>query len=106
MRPPKQKQPQVKNGLCRVLEHVDVDDKWSSSQESPTTQCCNIRTIVISEGRRFNEEDSEFFRVSPSHPRKKEHFFNSLTGVNICQTLDKHFSFSSFLYHKFCILCY
>ena len=25
MRPPKQKQPQVKKGLCRVLEHVDVD---------------------------------------------------------------------------------
>ena len=24
MRPPKQKQPQVKKGLCRVLEHVDV----------------------------------------------------------------------------------
>ena len=24
MRPPKQKQPQVKRGLCRVLEHVDV----------------------------------------------------------------------------------
>ena len=27
MRPPKQKQPQVKKGLSRVLEHVDVDDK-------------------------------------------------------------------------------
>ena len=27
MRPPKQKQPQVKKGLCRVLEHVDVDVK-------------------------------------------------------------------------------
>ena len=27
MRPPKQKQPQVKKGLCRVLEHVDVDEK-------------------------------------------------------------------------------
>ena len=25
MGPPKQKQPQVKKGLCRVLEHVDVD---------------------------------------------------------------------------------
>ena len=25
MRPPKQKQPQVKKALCRVLEHVDVD---------------------------------------------------------------------------------
>ena len=25
MRPPKQKQSQVKKGLCRVLEHVDVD---------------------------------------------------------------------------------
>ena len=25
MRLPKQKQPQVKKGLCRVLEHVDVD---------------------------------------------------------------------------------
>ena len=25
MRPPKQKQSQVKMGLCRVLEHVDVD---------------------------------------------------------------------------------
>ena len=25
MRPPKQKQPQVKKGLCRVLEHVDVE---------------------------------------------------------------------------------
>ena len=25
MRPPKQKQPQVKKGLCRVLEHVDVN---------------------------------------------------------------------------------
>ena len=25
MRPPKQKQPQVKKGFCRVLEHVDVD---------------------------------------------------------------------------------
>ena len=25
MRPPKQKQPQVKKGLCRVLEQVDVD---------------------------------------------------------------------------------
>ena len=25
MRPPKQKQPLVKKGLCRVLEHVDVD---------------------------------------------------------------------------------
>ena len=25
MRPPKQKQAQVKKGLCRVLEHVDVD---------------------------------------------------------------------------------
>ena len=25
MRPPKQKQPQVKKGLCGVLEHVDVD---------------------------------------------------------------------------------
>ena len=25
MRPPKQKQPQVKKGICRVLEHVDVD---------------------------------------------------------------------------------
>ena len=25
MKPPKQKQPQVKKGLCRVLEHVDVD---------------------------------------------------------------------------------
>ena len=25
MRPSKQKQPQVKKGLCRVLEHVDVD---------------------------------------------------------------------------------
>ena len=25
MRPPKQKQPQVKKGLCRVLKHVDVD---------------------------------------------------------------------------------
>ena len=25
MRPPKQKQPQVEKGLCRVLEHVDVD---------------------------------------------------------------------------------
>ena len=25
MRPPKQKQPQVKKGLCRVLEHVDAD---------------------------------------------------------------------------------
>ena len=25
MRPPKQKKPQVKKGLCRVLEHVDVD---------------------------------------------------------------------------------
>ena len=25
MRPPKKKQPQVKKGLCRVLEHVDVD---------------------------------------------------------------------------------
>ena len=25
MRPPKQKQLQVKMGLCRVLEHVDVD---------------------------------------------------------------------------------
>ena len=25
MRPPKQKQPQVKKGLCQVLEHVDVD---------------------------------------------------------------------------------
>ena len=25
MRPPKQKQPQVKKGLCRVLEYVDVD---------------------------------------------------------------------------------
>ena len=25
MRPPKQKQPEVKKGLCRVLEHVDVD---------------------------------------------------------------------------------
>ena len=26
MRPPKKKQPQVKKGLCRVLEHVDVDE--------------------------------------------------------------------------------
>ena len=26
MRPPKQKQPQVKKGLCRVLVHVDVDE--------------------------------------------------------------------------------
>ena len=25
MRSPKQKQPYVKQGLCRVLEHVDVD---------------------------------------------------------------------------------
>ena len=25
MRPPKQKQPQVKKELCRVLEHVDID---------------------------------------------------------------------------------
>ena len=25
MRPPKQKQPQVKKGLCRVLQHVEVD---------------------------------------------------------------------------------
>ena len=25
MRPPKQKQPRVKKGLCQVLEHVDVD---------------------------------------------------------------------------------
>ena len=25
MRPPKQKQPQVKKVLCQVLEHVDVD---------------------------------------------------------------------------------
>ena len=25
MRPPEQKQPQVKKGLCRVLEHVHVD---------------------------------------------------------------------------------
>ena len=25
MRPLRQKQPQVKKGLCRVLEHVDVD---------------------------------------------------------------------------------
>ena len=25
MGPPKQKQPQVKKGLCRVLENVDVD---------------------------------------------------------------------------------
>ena len=27
MRPPEQKQPQFKKGLCRVLEHVDVDVK-------------------------------------------------------------------------------
>ena len=36
MRPPKQKQPQVKKGLCRVLEHVDVDvdvERLSSKQE-------------------------------------------------------------------------
>ena len=26
MRPPKQKQPQVKKGLCLVLEHVDVEE--------------------------------------------------------------------------------
>ena len=25
MRPPKQKQPQVKKGLCRVLEDEDID---------------------------------------------------------------------------------
>ena len=30
MRPPKQKQPQVKKGLCRLLEHVDDHDKVSS----------------------------------------------------------------------------
>ena len=33
MRPPKQKQPQVKKELCRVLEHVDVhvDDSFRTA---------------------------------------------------------------------------
>ena len=31
MRSPKQKQPQVKKGLCRVLEHVDVDAGYSAT---------------------------------------------------------------------------
>ena len=30
MRPPKQKQPQVKKGLCRVLEHIDIDGSLPS----------------------------------------------------------------------------
>ena len=36
MRPPKQKQPQVKKGLCRVLEHVDVDLVPCEQLVSPT----------------------------------------------------------------------
>ena len=34
MRPPKQKQPQVKKGLCRVLEHVDVEESHDPRSET------------------------------------------------------------------------
>ena len=33
MRPPKQKQLPVKKGLCRVLEHVDVDVDTPDSEK-------------------------------------------------------------------------
>ena len=43
MRPPKQKQPEVKKGLCRVLEHVDVDVDGAISHNRP--QIASDRTI-------------------------------------------------------------
>ena len=43
MRPPKQKQPQVKKGLCRVLEHVDVDvDVYNSQKSGYLAKCWSL----------------------------------------------------------------
>ena len=49
MRPPKQKQPQVKKGLCRVLEHVDVldvDVDQSHFLNLLEDYFCSIRYVV------------------------------------------------------------
>ena len=52
MRPPKQKQPQVKKGLCRVLEHVDVDVdvEYRMSRRSVKTghlQWQNLKSLFL-----------------------------------------------------------
>ena len=44
MRPPKQKQPQVKKGLCRMLEHVDVEYE---QQKRPTCHATWLRNSVV-----------------------------------------------------------
>ena len=38
---PKQKQPQVKKGICRVLEHVDVKDSQSKVSINRPVSCSN-----------------------------------------------------------------
>ena len=92
MRPPKKKQPQVKKGLCRVLEHVDVDVEGRIEPDYLPSVCvigmtrgrnCRWSGVIEMGGRRC--------RWSRENHTTLNFFTNVINNRRIFQTAKKRF---------------
>ena len=78
MRPPKQKQLQVKKGLCRVLEHVD--DVEPNNPGRPIVSACSCPTELISSY--LDRIMTPIVKALPSYIKDSTHALKSFRDFN------------------------